>query len=145
LQYTSGSTATPRGVELTHRNLIANSAMIWHGFEHTPHSRGVIWLPPYHDMGLIGGILQPIYGGFPVVLMSPLHFLPNPLRWLQAIARFRATTSGGPNFAYDLCVRTTTPEQRASLDLSSWEVAFNGAEPIRAATIERFTAAFEPA
>src|SRR5262249_13079555 len=108
----------------------------------TPESQGVIWLPPYHDMGLIGWILQPLYGGFPVVLMSPVAFLQNPLRWLQAISRYGATTSGGPNFAYDLCVRKSTPAQRAGLDLRRWQVAFNGAEPIRSDTLERFAETF---
>jgi amino acid adenylation domain-containing protein len=145
LQYTSGSTAAPKGVMLSHANLLHNSALIQRCFGHSSESRGVIWLPPYHDMGLIGGIIQPLYASFPVVLMSPLAFLERPLRWLQAITRYQATTSGGPNFAYDLCVRKTTPEQRATLDLASWRVAFNGAEPIRAATLERFTAAFAPA
>ncbi len=144
LQYTSGSTTTPRGVMLTHKNLLHNSALIHDNFGHTPASRGVIWLPPYHDMGLIGGILQPLYGGFPVTLISPIDFLKRPLRWLQAISRYRATTSGGPNFAYDLCVRKITPEERAELDLSSWEVAFNGAEPVRHETIDRFAEAFAP-
>lgn len=145
LQYTSGSTGTPRGVMLSHANLIHNSAAIHRCFEHGPHSRGVIWLPPYHDMGLIGGVLQPLFGGFPVVLLSPLAFLAKPLRWLQAISRYRATTSGGPNFAYDLCVRKTTPEERAALDLSSWDLAFNGAEPIHVETLDRFAQAFAPA
>ena len=144
LQYTSGSTAAPKGVILTHGNLLHNSAHIQQRFVHTAASRGVIWLPPYHDMGLIGGILQPLYVGFPVTLMSPVDFLQRPLRWLQAIARYKATTSGGPNFAYDLCVRKITPEQRAMLDLSSWTVAFTGAEPIRPGTLEHFTAAFAP-
>ncbi len=145
LQYTSGSTSTPKGVMLTHDNLLHNSAFIGAAFQHTPDSRGVIWLPPYHDMGLIGGIIQPLYAGFPVVLMSPVSFLQRPLRWLSAISEYRATTSGGPNFAYDLCVRKTTPEQRERLDLSSWQIAFNGAEPIRAATLARFADAFAPA
>jgi non-ribosomal peptide synthetase component F/acyl carrier protein len=142
LQYTSGSTATPKGVMLTHANLLHNLAQIYHFFGHSPASRGVIWLPPYHDMGLIGGILQPLYGGFPVTLLAPLAFLQRPLRWLETIARTGATTSGGPNFAYDLCVRKSTPEQRAALDLSRWTVAFSGAEPVRAATIQRFAEAF---
>ncbi|MFP2927562.1 condensation domain-containing protein [Pyxidicoccus sp. 3LG] len=142
LQYTSGSTGTPRGVMLSHGNLLHNSLAIHRCFEHTEDSRGVIWLPPYHDMGLIGGVLQPLCGGFPVVLMSPLDFLKRPVRWLEAISRYKATTSGGPNFAFDLCVRKTTPEQRAALDLSSWDVAFNGAEPVRAETLERFAQAF---
>ncbi|WP_158622248.1 condensation domain-containing protein [Corallococcus sp. CA047B] len=142
LQYTSGSTGTPKGVMLSHGNLLANSLAIHQCFEHSDDSRGVIWLPPYHDMGLIGGVLQPLCGGFPVVLLSPLDFLKRPARWLEAVSRYRATTSGGPNFAFDLCVRKTTPEQRAALDLSSWDVAFNGAEPVRAETLERFTRAF---
>lgn len=144
LQYTSGSTSLPKGVALTHANLLNNLEHIWHSFGHTPESKGVIWLPPYHDMGLIGGILQPLYGGFPVVLMPPVAFLQRPLRWLEAISRYQATTSGGPNFAYDLCVEKTTPEQRATLDLSRWQVAFNGAEPIRLETMERFAQAFAP-
>lgn len=144
LQYTSGSTGQPKGVMLSHANLLHNLALIHNGFAVTPISRGVIWLPPYHDMGLIGGILQPLYGGFPVVLLSPLDFLKRPLRWLQAITRYRATISGGPNFAYDLCVRKITPEQRATLDLSCWTIAFNGAEPIRPETIDRFASTFAP-
>ncbi|MCC6606150.1 MAG: LLM class flavin-dependent oxidoreductase [Anaerolineae bacterium] len=143
LQYTSGSTGTPKGVMLTHRNLLHNSALIYDFFGHSPQSQGVIWLPPYHDMGLIGGILQPLYGGFPVTLMSPLDFLQRPFRWLQAVSKYKATTSGGPNFAYELCIRKITPEQRATLDLSQWQVAFNGAEPIRPETMDRFAAVFE--
>ncbi|MBW4644889.1 MAG: AMP-binding protein [Goleter apudmare HA4340-LM2] len=144
LQYTSGSTAVPKGVRVTHGNLLHNSEQIYRCFQHTPHSQGVIWLPPYHDMGLIGGVLQPIYGGFPVTLMSPVAFLQKPIRWLSAISQFQATTSGGPNFAYELCMSKITPEQRLNLDLSSWEVAFNGAEPIRSETLERFAQAFAP-
>ncbi|MFI6323038.1 amino acid adenylation domain-containing protein [Nonomuraea sp. NPDC050556] len=143
LQYTSGSTGTPKGVMVTHGNLLHNSAMIKERFEHTGESRGVIWLPPYHDMGLIGGILQPIYAGFPVTLMSPLDLLRRPYLWLKAVSRFGGTTSGGPNFAYDLCARKVTEEERAGLDLSSWRVAFDGAEPVRTETIDRFCAAFE--
>ena len=145
LQYTSGSTATPKGVMLTHGNLLHNSALIHQAFGHSPSSRGVIWLPPYHDMGLIGGILQPLYGAFPVTLLSPVSFLQRPLRWLEAISEYGGTTSGGPNFAYELAVRRSTPEQRAALDLSRWTVAFTGAEPIRPATLERFAEAFAPA
>ncbi|GAK56428.1 amino acid adenylation domain protein [Candidatus Vecturithrix granuli] len=142
LQYTSGSTALPKGVMVSHANLLYNSAMICERFGNSHESRAVIWLPPYHDMGLIGGILQPLYVGFPVVLMSPAAFLQRPLRWLEAISTYRATTSGGPNFAYDLCVEKTTPEQRQLLDLRSWELAFSGAEPVHPGTLERFTAAF---
>jgi len=144
LQYTSGSTGMPKGVMVSHGNTLHNSAMIYQFFGHTSNSRGVIWLPLYHDMGLIGGVLQPIYGGFSVILIPPGALLQKPVRWLQAISRYQATTSGGPNFAYEVACQRITPEQRASLDLSSWEVAFNGAEPVRAETLERFTATFEP-
>ena len=144
LQYTSGSTGTPKGVVLNHANLVHNSALIAHAFEHTRTGTGVFWLPSYHDMGLIGGILQPLYVGRPNMLMSPMSFLQKPVRWLSAITRFGGTTSGGPNFAYDLCVRNISAEQRKNLDLSSWKVAFNGAEPVRAETIRRFTEVFAP-
>jgi acyl-CoA synthetase (AMP-forming)/AMP-acid ligase II len=142
LQYTSGSTADPKGVMITHGNLLHNSKHIYRLFGHSPGSRGVIWLPTYHDMGLIGGVLQPLYAGFPVVLMSPIAFLQRPIRWLKAVSKHRATTSGGPNFAYELCVRKIKPEERVGLDLSSWQVAFNGAEPIRPDALDRFAAAF---
>jgi acyl-CoA synthetase (AMP-forming)/AMP-acid ligase II len=142
LQYTSGSTRAPRGVMVSHANLMHNLGLIREAFGHTAGSRGVIWLPPYHDMGLIGGVLQPLFAGFPVVLMSPLSFLQRPLRWLQAVSRYRATTSGGPNFAYELCLERIVPEQRAGLELGSWRVAFNGAEPVRRHTMERFADAF---
>jgi acyl-CoA synthetase (AMP-forming)/AMP-acid ligase II/acyl carrier protein len=144
LQYTSGSTGTPKGVMVTHTNLLHNLAQIYQAFGHSPDSQGLIWLPSYHDMGLIGGVLQPLYGGFPVTLMSPFAFLQKPLRWLKAISRYKATTSGGPNFAYDLCMDKINPSELANLDLSSWEVAFNGAEPIRAETLERFATMFAP-
>jgi 8-amino-7-oxononanoate synthase len=144
LQYTSGSTGTPKGVMLSHANLIHNSALICHAFEHTRSGVGVFWLPSYHDMGLIGGILQPMYVGRPNVLMSPMSFLQKPLRWMQAITRYKGTVSGGPNFAYDLCLRRITPEERQTLDLSTWSLAFNGAEPIRPETIAEFTRTFEP-
>lgn len=144
LQYTSGSTGTPKGVMLSHSNLLHNSALIAYAFEHTRSSSGVFWLPSYHDMGLVGGILQPLYLGRPNILMSPVAFLQKPLRWLQAISRYGGTTSGGPNFAFDLCVRKITPNQRATLDLSSWTVAFSGGEPVRAETLERFAETFAP-
>lgn len=142
IQYTSGSTAAPKGVMISHSNILHNSQLIYQCFGHSSNSRGVIWLPPYHDMGLIGGIIQPLYGGFPVILMSPLMFLQNPVRWLQAISRYRATTSGGPNFAYDLCLRKISQDQLKNLDLSSWEIAFNGAEPISYNTVENFASYF---
>src|SRR2546429_2208330 len=117
LQYTSGSTVAPKGVMLSHGNILYNQRMIKLAFEHTEKSIVLGWLPLYHDMGLIGNVLQPLYVGIPCILMSPMAFLLNPYRWLEAITRYRATTSGAPDFAYDLCVRRITPEQRATLDL----------------------------
>ena len=144
LQYTSGSTGNPKGVMVSHGNLLHNSAVIHTVFGNSSNIRAVIWLPPYHDMGLIGGIIQPVFAGADAILLSPVHFIQKPLRWLMAISRYKATTSGGPNFAYNLCVRKITPEQKSDLDLSSWEVAFNGAEPVRAESLRRFTDAFAP-
>jgi acyl-CoA synthetase (AMP-forming)/AMP-acid ligase II len=144
LQYTSGSTAAPKGVMVSHGNLLVNERMIQESFGHDPTMIAVSWLPLYHDMGLIGNLLQPIYLGTPVVLMSPFAFLQKPRRWLEAISRHRATTSGAPNFAYDLCVRRTPPEVRETLDLSCWRVAYVGAEPIRGATLEQFAETFAP-
>jgi acyl-CoA synthetase (AMP-forming)/AMP-acid ligase II/acyl carrier protein len=142
LQYTSGSTGHPRGVQVTHANLLHNERMISLAFGQSSQSRVLGWLPLYHDMGLIGNVLQPLYAGARCWLMSPLAFLQRPLRWLKAVTHFRATTSGGPNFAYDLCVRKITAAERENLDLTSWTVAFTGAEPVRATTIERFCQAF---
>jgi amino acid adenylation domain-containing protein len=142
LQYTSGSTGTPKGVMLSHGNLLHNAAITYQYMGHSPSSQFVSWLPAYHDMGLIGGILQPLYGGFPCILMPPASFLQSPYRWLKAISDYQGTTSGGPNFAYELCVQKITPKQRSTLDLSSWSVAFNGAEPVRHDTLERFAEAF---
>ncbi len=144
LQYTSGSTGMPKGVMLTHGNLLHNTALICRQFEVTPEDHGVSWLPLYHDMGLIGIVLEAVYAGVQSAIMSPAAFLQRPVRWLQAISRTRATTSGGPDFAYDLCVRKITPEEKEELDLSSWTAAFNGAEPIRQETLERFAEAFAP-
>ena len=144
LQYTSGSTSRPKGVMVSHGNLIHNEQVIERAFQQSADSIIVGWLPLYHDMGLIGNIIQTLYVGGHCILMSPLSFLQRPLRWLDAISRYRATTSGGPNFAYDLCVRKIKPEQRATLDLSSWIVAFNGSEPIRWETMEAFAEAFAP-
>ncbi|WP_313930037.1 non-ribosomal peptide synthetase [Trichocoleus sp. FACHB-262] len=142
LQYTSGSTGTPKGVMVSHGNLLHNAATTYQYMGHSPESVFVSWLPAYHDMGLIGGILQPLYGGFPCVLMPPATFLQRPYRWLQAISRYKATTSGGPNFAYDLCAQKITLEQRQTLDLSNWQVAFNGAEPVRGETLKAFAETF---
>lgn len=142
LQYTSGSTGTPKGVMLSHGNLLHNATTTYQMMEHSPSSTFVSWLPAYHDMGLIGGILQPLYGGFPCFLMAPASFLQRPYRWLKAISDYGGTTSGGPNFAYELCIDKITPEQRETLDLSRWSVAFNGAEPIRWDTLERFSKTF---
>lgn len=144
LQYTSGSTGSPKGVMLAHRNLMHNVSLITYGFEPTRASCGVSWLPTYHDMGLVGGVLYSVFFGRHCVLMSPFAFLQKPVRWLQAITRHRATISGGPNFAYDLCTQKIADEDLATLDLSSWEVAFNGAEPIRAATLDGFAEKFAP-
>lgn len=143
LQYTSGSTSAPKGVMVSHRNLLQNSAYIHYGFEHTPESVSVTWLPAYHDMGLIDGIVQPLYGGFTCYVMPQTSFLQRPVRWLQAISRYRATHSGGPNFAYEHCVNKIRAEQRTGLDLSCWRVAYNGAEPVREETLRRFAASFE--
>ncbi|HEX3130263.1 MAG TPA: AMP-binding protein, partial [Thermoanaerobaculia bacterium] len=142
LQYTSGSTAAPKGVMVTHANLVHNERMIGRAFAMDEDSVVVGWLPLYHDMGLIGNVLQPLHAGARCVLMSPVSFLQRPRRWLEAIHRYRGTTSGGPNFAYELCLRKASPE---GLDLSSWRLAFNGAEPVRASTLERFAEAFAPA
>ena len=144
LQYTSGSTSDPKGVVVTHGNLLHNEELIRQAFGQSEESVIVGWLPLYHDMGLIGNVLQPLYADARCILMSPLSFLQQPARWLRAVSRYRATTSGGPNFAYDLCARKATPELLESLDLSSWQVAFNGAEPVRSATLERFAEVFAP-
>src|SRR5437868_9379451 len=144
LQYTSGSTGHPRGVMLTHANLLHNASLIFHVFEHSETDSYVSWLPMFHDMGFMVGVLQPLYAGIRAVVMSPTSFLQRPARWLEAISRYRATTSGGPNFAYDLCARKITADDAATLDLSSWSVAFNGAEPVRAETLDKFASRFGP-
>ncbi len=145
LQYTSGSTRQPKGVMLSHANLIQNTRAIFEAFGmREKQETGVFWLPMCHDMGLVGGILEPILAGVPAMLMAPASFLHSPVSWLDAISRHRATISGGPNFAYELCVRSITDAQRATLDLSCWELAFVGAEPIQPETLERFAAAFGP-
>lgn len=143
LQYTSGSTGDPRGVQLSHANLISNCGMIGEAFDlRLGRDLGFSWLPPYHDMGLIGGILQPVFHGGCSVLTSPLAILKRPMRWLEGISRYRATTSGGPNFAYDLCTARFEPDRAGELDLSCWRVAFNGAEPIRPRTLDDFSERF---
>ncbi len=142
LQYTSGSTATPKGVMVSHGNLAHNSALIHERFGTFATDVGAFWLPTFHDMGLIGGVLQPIYCGGSSLLMSPVSFLQRPARWLQAISRMGAAISGAPNFAYELCARKVSDEQKAGLDLSTWRTAFNGAEPVRAETLDLFAEAF---
>lgn len=142
LQYTSGSTGTPKGVMLTHGNLLANSRVIAKGIKSSAEDVAVTWLPPYHDMGLIGAILQPIYVGCPCIWMPPVSFLQQPYRWLKAISDYRGTMSVAPNFAYELCLDRISPEQRQTLNLSSWRIALTGAEPIRGQTIDQFTQTF---
>jgi len=142
LQYTSGSTANPKGVMVGHKNLMHNLSLLHWKYELTRQSVFVSWLPLFHDMGLIIGTLLPLYGGFPDILMSPASFAQRPVRWLLAISRYKGTISAAPNFAYDLCTRKIPAEQRALLDLSSWAVAISGAEPVRAETIEQFVSAF---
>jgi acyl-CoA synthetase (AMP-forming)/AMP-acid ligase II len=140
LQYTSGSTATPKGVMVSHGNLMHNLALVQYCFRADEIEKpvGVYWLPMFHDMGLILGILSGVYSGYPIYLMTPADFLQRPLRWLQAISEYRGTMSSAPNFAYELCVRRIQEKDLLDLDLSSWVCAGNAAEPVRASTIERF-------
>ncbi|NEO57698.1 MAG: AMP-binding protein [Okeania sp. SIO3B5] len=144
LQYTSGSTGKPKGVMISHKNILHNLAMGYEQSETTPESHTVTWLPFGHNTGLVVGVIQPLYGNFPVKIMSPLDFLQKPFRWLMAISRYKATQSLAPNFAYDLVCFQTTPEEREMLDLSSWELAVSGAEPVRAETFKRFIKTFQP-
>jgi acyl-CoA synthetase (AMP-forming)/AMP-acid ligase II/surfactin synthase thioesterase subunit/acyl carrier protein len=146
LQYTSGSTSLPKGVMVTQGNLLHNLGASDRMMERRegPERHMVTWLPPHHNMGLIGSLLHPAYAGFPVTIMSPLAFLERPARWLRTISRVGATVSGAPNFAFDLCVSRVTDEEREGLDLSTWELAFNGAEQVRVETVEKFSRAFEP-
>ncbi|MGK7937050.1 MAG: fatty acyl-AMP ligase [Xenococcaceae cyanobacterium] len=144
LQYTSGSTGISKGVMVTHGNILSNEEMIRQGFQHTEETVVVGWLPMFHDMGLIGNVLQPLYLGTPSILMSPVSLVQKPFEWLKAISHYQATSSGGPNFAYDLLCLKATPENLAGLDLSSWSVAFSGAETVRAETIDRFSHIFKP-
>jgi acyl-CoA synthetase (AMP-forming)/AMP-acid ligase II len=142
LQYTSGSTAAPKGVIVTHANLLHNLEMIRIAFGNTRWSTHLSWVPHYHDMGLILNILQTLYLGSKCVLLSPVSFMQRPLSWLRAIHDYQAEVAGGPNFAFDLCVTRYRSEQMQGIDLSCWKLAYNGAEPVRADTIERFTSTF---
>ena len=144
LQYTSGSTGIPKGVMVTHGNILQNEEMIRQGFGHDENAIVVGWLPLFHDMGLIGNVLQPLYLGTESLLMSPVALAQKPFEWLKAITNYRATTSGGPNFAYDLLCLRATEDYLSQLDLSSWQVAFSGAETVRAETLERFSNIFAP-
>jgi acyl-CoA synthetase (AMP-forming)/AMP-acid ligase II/alkylation response protein AidB-like acyl-CoA dehydrogenase/acyl carrier protein len=144
LQYTSGSTAQPKGVEVTHANIASNAEAIRIGFGFEPASVMVSWLPLFHDMGLIGSIIAPMYVGFHAVLMAPAAFLKTPVMWLDAITRYRGTCAGAPNFGWDYCARKIGPAARAGLDLSSLKVAYNGSEPVRASTLRAFVDAFAP-
>lgn len=144
IQFSSGSTALPRGACLTHENILSNAEAIRQVAGHGPDSVIVSWLPHHHDMGLFGAIVQSAFAGAHCVLLSPATFLRHPVRWLEAISTYRGTSSGAPNFAYDHCVRAIPSGLRAGLDLASWRMAFNGSEPVRAATMRRFADAFEP-
>jgi acyl-CoA synthetase (AMP-forming)/AMP-acid ligase II len=142
LQYTSGSTSEPRGVMVSHGNLLYNCDYMREVFGLSRSTVSASWLPHFHDMGLVEGLINPMYTGYPAVLIPPAQFVGRPIRWLQVITKFRVTHSGAPNFAYDLCVRKVRPEERAHLDLSSWTLAYSGAEPVRRATMDRFAEYF---
>jgi amino acid adenylation domain-containing protein len=142
LQYTSGSTSAPRGILLTHEHLLRNLRMIRDAFAQSRESVVVGWLPLFHDMGLIGNVLSPLFTGARCILMPPPAFLQRPVRWLRAITKYGATTSGGPDFAFSFCAARIDEEERDDLDLSGWRTAFSGSEPVRPETLDRFTAAF---
>ena len=144
LQYTSGSTSAPKGVMVSHANLLANLEMIRAAFGNTRRSTYVSWVPLYHDMGLVINVLQTLYVGSLCVLMAPVAFIQRPLLWLRAISEYRAEVAVSPNFGFDLCVERYRPEQMDGIDLSGWRLALNGAEPVRAQTIRRFADAFAP-
>ncbi|WP_155981104.1 AMP-binding protein, partial [Nocardia sp. CNY236] len=144
LQYTSGSTSTPKGVIVEHEMMLRQCDELGYGWGVDTETVLVSWLPHFHDFGQVSGVLMPIYSGTRAVLMAPATFVKSPIRWLSAVSTYRGTHSGAPNFAFDLCVSKTTPSQRAELDLSSWRLVSNGAEPVRKATLERFQEAFEP-
>ncbi|MCA0757857.1 fatty acyl-AMP ligase [Paenibacillus sp. N4] len=144
LQYTSGSTGNPKGVMVTHGNLLHNMGLIAKYFRLSPQTKIVNWLPAYHDMGLIGQLLMSLMLGCELAFMSPVNFIQKPIRWLKAITKYGATYSGAPNFAYELCVSKFNPETDGDIDLSSWELAFNGAEPVREETLRKFVDTFAP-
>ena len=143
LQYTSGSTSNPKGVMVSNKNIMCNSEIIKNSFELTEESRGLIWLPPFHDMGLIGGIIGSLYVGYHLYLMTAFRFVRRPFCWLEAISKYKITASGGPDFAYDLCTQKISEEEKSHLDLSSWITAFNGAEPVKKKTLDNFYNAFK--
>lgn len=143
LQYTSGSTAAPKGVVITHGNLMHNLAHMADGWRYTPESVGVTWMPTFHDLGLMDGLFAPLFAGYHSVLLPPASFLQRPVRWLQAISDYRGTHSSGPNFAYELCARKVNEDQKEGLDLSCWVGALNAAEPNRKETMESFYEAFK--
>jgi 1-acyl-sn-glycerol-3-phosphate acyltransferase len=144
IQYTSGSTGDPKGVLLTHANVLANIRAIGEAIAIGPEDVGVSWLPLYHDMGLIGSWLAALYFGIPIAILSPVAFLARPARWLRTLAAHRGTLSPAPNFAFDLCVRKIADDELQGLDVSSWRLAFNGSEPVSPETIERFSRRFGP-
>lgn len=144
LQYTSGSTSEPKGVMVSHANVLENSSYLAKAFRHSADDISLSWLPHFHDLGLVHGIVQPLYSGFPGYQMAPMSFLQRPLDWLKAISNFRITHSDGPNFAYELCVSKISDEEKQELDLSTWRMALNGAEPVFPETIDRFAHAFAP-
>lgn len=144
-QYTSGSTATPKGVMVSHGNLIANEKVITERMQTSKADVMISWLPLFHDMGLIGGLLQPLFVGYPLILTSPRYFMERPGRWLELMTRYQGTISGGPDFAFRLCLDRVKAEQKAQLDLRQWRVAFSGAEPIRHDTLQQFADAFASA
>ncbi len=142
IQYSSGSTSSPKGVVISHRNVMCNQRMLQQAFRTSEDSVIVSWLPHFHDMGLVGVIQRAIYVGMPAVLMAPIEFIRRPVQWLRAISRYRASISIAPNFAYDLCVERVKDDRIAELDLSCWQVAFNGSEPVKAETMKRFAEKF---
>ena len=143
LQYTSGSTGSPRGVMVSHSNLMHNLADIRYHEQNDESSVSLSWLPAFHDMGLIEGLLQPLYAGYPAYQMAPSTFLQRPFRWLETVSRYRITNSGAPNFAYELCTRRVPPELARTLDLKCWRVAYCAAEAVRSETLRRFCEAFQ--